>query len=95
MCHKGRSGTQSISDGILVIFRLVFGNIRDPGKPHGVVESRLEAGTYPVGKRVLSDPAQCDACKRLGRFQAHIPLRPVLAASRAGSVGVRVEREVP
>ena len=54
-----------------------------------MVESGLEPGTYPVGKRVLSDRPHAMPAKDWGRFPEHTRLQPVLAASRVGSVGVR------
>ena len=95
MHHKRRVAIQSISDSIFTFLAAYFlGNMRDPGKLHSVVESRLNPGTCPVCKRLLSDqPSATPVRKRLGRFLEHIRLQPVLAASRSGSVGIRVEED--
>ena len=37
MRHKGRVSTRSISDIIFVSFEIIFGEVRNPGKPHGEV----------------------------------------------------------
>ena len=81
---------------MFVIFRVFFpGNIRDLGKAHSVVESGLELGTHPVGKRLLSDQPSgkdwADSLQKTGPIPRTHSGAACAGMLRAASVGVRVD----